>query len=99
MKYHGGTGGKLSGHSSKENIIKHKDWILDVLLRLVCILSLDRFGDYVSDQVINNNILFKSIPAKNLALGNQSKIWKPHGKGFRPQGRLESDLMKFVESK
>lgn len=26
-------------------------WLTDLALRLLCVLSLDRFGDYVSDEV------------------------------------------------
>ncbi len=51
MKYHGSTGGKTSGLSEVENKKGHNEWIVDVLLRLICVLSLDRFGDFVSDQV------------------------------------------------
>lgn len=28
-------------------------WLTDLALRLLCVLSLDRFGDYVSDEVSN----------------------------------------------
>jgi len=30
----------------------HNEWLIDVALRLLCILGLDRFGDFVSDQVV-----------------------------------------------
>lgn len=30
----------------------HNRWLEDAALRLICVLSLDRFGDFVSDQVI-----------------------------------------------
>lgn len=30
----------------------HQLWLEDVSLRLVCVLALDRFGDFVSDQVV-----------------------------------------------
>lgn len=42
-------------------------WLTDLALRLLCVLSLDRFGDYVSDEVSNflmflyyltNNIIY-----------------------------------------
>ena len=33
-------------------------WLEDVAVRLVCVLALDRFGDFVSDEVI---ILIKII--------------------------------------
>lgn len=30
----------------------HESWLIDVALRLVCVLTLDRFGDFVFDQVV-----------------------------------------------
>lgn len=29
----------------------HQEWLEDMALRLLCVLALDRFGDFVSDQV------------------------------------------------
>lgn len=29
----------------------HKSWMEDIALRLLCVIALDRFGDFVSDQV------------------------------------------------
>ena len=31
--------------------IEHDNWLQDLALRLVCVLALDRFGDFVSDEV------------------------------------------------
>ena len=30
----------------------HYQWLIDAALRLLCVLGLDRFGDFVSDQVV-----------------------------------------------
>lgn len=30
----------------------HELWLEDLSLRLLCVLALDRFGDFVSDQVV-----------------------------------------------
>lgn len=30
----------------------HQAWLEDLAVRLVCVLALDRFGDFVSDQVV-----------------------------------------------
>lgn len=30
----------------------HHGWLEDMAVRLVCVLALDRFGDFVSDQVV-----------------------------------------------
>ncbi len=27
-------------------------WLADLAIRLICVLALDRFGDYISDQVV-----------------------------------------------
>ena len=32
-------------------VVEHNKWLEDVALRLVCVLALDRFGDFVSDEV------------------------------------------------
>ena len=31
--------------------VEHDKWLEDLSLRLVCVLALDRFGDFVSDEV------------------------------------------------
>lgn len=30
----------------------HRQWIIDAALRLLCVLGIDRFGDFISDQVV-----------------------------------------------
>ena len=30
----------------------HREWLEDMAIRLLCVFALDRFGDYVSDQVV-----------------------------------------------
>ncbi|XP_073944853.1 histone acetyltransferase 1 [Choristoneura fumiferana] len=37
-------------HQQMENA--HQEWLEDMALRLLCVLALDRFGDFVSDQVV-----------------------------------------------
>lgn len=37
---------------------QHQEWIEDVVIRLLCVFALDRFGDFVSDEVrLFSNIL------------------------------------------
>lgn len=36
-------------------------WLEDLAVRLVCVLALDRFGDFVSDEVILSNTLVAII--------------------------------------
>merc|ERR1719295_1343562 len=52
VKNHGVSGGKMVGYSQEENSQHHKSWLEDLVLRLVCVLSLDRFGDFVGDTVV-----------------------------------------------
>lgn len=30
---------------------QHQEWIEDLIIRLLCVFALDRFGDFVSDEV------------------------------------------------
>ena len=68
MKGQGASGGKIGGFDAEKNMEKHKEWIINILLRLVCLLSLDRFGDYVSDQVYFSLHILNSPFAINLML-------------------------------
>ena len=31
--------------------LQHQEWLEDVVIRLLCVFALDRFGDFVSDEV------------------------------------------------
>lgn len=37
--------------SSAKNLERHTMWCDDLAAKLLCVFALDRFGDYVSDQV------------------------------------------------
>ncbi|CAK1596473.1 unnamed protein product [Parnassius mnemosyne] len=39
----------LAAHQMED---AHQEWLEDMALRLLCVLALDRFGDFVSDQVV-----------------------------------------------
>ncbi|MBW0488226.1 hypothetical protein O181_027941 [Austropuccinia psidii MF-1] len=52
IKNQGFGAGKSIGASRFQNLEQHLKWMEDLGLRLVCLLSLDRFGDYVGDQVV-----------------------------------------------
>ncbi|KAI8588783.1 SNF2 family N-terminal domain-containing protein [Geranomyces variabilis] len=52
LKVHGSGAGKLVGLSRKANLGRHRAWLEDVAIRLLCVLALDRFGDYGSDQAV-----------------------------------------------
>ncbi|XP_026282175.1 TATA-binding protein-associated factor 172 [Frankliniella occidentalis] len=51
IKVHGPGGGKTANATKLEMETLHQQWLEDIALRLLCVLGLDRFGDFVSDQV------------------------------------------------
>ncbi|XP_078035668.1 histone acetyltransferase 1 isoform X2 [Augochlora pura] len=52
VKLHGKGAGKSRAQTTEEMEECHHQWIIDAALRLLCVLGLDRFGDFVSDQVV-----------------------------------------------
>ncbi|KAI5804374.1 hypothetical protein EDC01DRAFT_627231 [Geopyxis carbonaria] len=52
VRAHGAGAGRVRGRSRKDNDILSQRWLDDLACRLCCIFMLDRFGDYVSDNVV-----------------------------------------------
>ncbi|KAG7462732.1 hypothetical protein MATL_G00187870 [Megalops atlanticus] len=52
LKCHGTGGGKLVGSTAEEMARQHQEWLEDLVIRLLCVFALDRFGDFVSDEVV-----------------------------------------------
>uniref|UniRef100_A0A3P9N4Y9 B-TFIID TATA-box binding protein associated factor 1 n=1 Tax=Poecilia reticulata TaxID=8081 RepID=A0A3P9N4Y9_POERE len=52
LKSHGSGGGKLVGSTAEQMSRQHQEWIEDLVIRLLCVFALDRFGDFVSDEVV-----------------------------------------------
>ncbi|BGP38652.1 TATA-binding protein-associated factor mot1 [Rhodotorula kratochvilovae] len=52
LRLQGGGGGMLEGLTREENEERHRRWCEDLAMKLLCVFALDRFGDYVSDQVV-----------------------------------------------
>ncbi|XP_061914731.1 TATA-binding protein-associated factor 172 [Entelurus aequoreus] len=52
LKSHGAGGGKLVGSTAEQMLQQHVEWIEDLVIRLLCVFALDRFGDFVSDEVV-----------------------------------------------
>ncbi|KAJ2617064.1 TATA-binding protein-associated factor mot1 [Coemansia sp. RSA 1365] len=52
LKRHGGGAGKIVGRNAKDNLQRNQKFLEDVCVRLVCVFTLDRFGDFVSDHVV-----------------------------------------------
>uniref|UniRef100_A0A4W5RIN4 B-TFIID TATA-box binding protein associated factor 1 n=1 Tax=Hucho hucho TaxID=62062 RepID=A0A4W5RIN4_9TELE len=52
LKSQGAGGGKLVGCTAEQMVWHHQEWLEDVVIRLLCVFALDRFGDFVSDEVV-----------------------------------------------
>ncbi|KAA8644710.1 hypothetical protein EYZ11_012878 [Aspergillus tanneri] len=52
IRVQGPGAGRLRGKSRAENDTLNRKWLDDLACRLLCVLMLDRFGDYISDNVV-----------------------------------------------
>ena len=52
LRVHGQGAGRRYGKSKLENDKANESWLDDLACRLLCVLMLDRFGDFVSDTVV-----------------------------------------------
>lgn len=52
LRSHGHGAGRRYGLSRSENDLANYKWLNDLACKLLCVLMLDRFGDYVSDTVV-----------------------------------------------
>ncbi|XP_074093959.1 histone acetyltransferase 1 [Cotesia typhae] len=52
VRLHGKGAGKSRDQTQEVMEESNRRWIIDAALRLLCVLGLDRFGDFVSDQVV-----------------------------------------------
>lgn len=52
VRVQGAGAGRLQGKSRVENDVLNRKWLDDLACRLLCVLMLDRFGDYISDNVV-----------------------------------------------
>lgn len=52
INQHGTGAGKCVQQNPEQMHESHSRWLEDAALRLLCVLCLDRFGDFVSDQVV-----------------------------------------------
>ncbi|RAL00721.1 DNA-binding ATPase [Aspergillus ibericus CBS 121593] len=52
IRVQGAGAGRLRGKSRQENDVLNRKWLDDLACRLLCVLMLDRFGDYISDNVV-----------------------------------------------
>ncbi|KAG9318204.1 hypothetical protein JVU11DRAFT_284 [Chiua virens] len=52
LKSQGSSGGMKDGLSPEGNARAHEEWCNHLAVKLLCVFVLDRFGDFVSDQVV-----------------------------------------------
>ncbi|KAJ1569869.1 btaf1 RNA polymerase II, B-TFIID transcription factor-associated, 170kDa, partial [Nowakowskiella sp. JEL0078] len=52
IQAHGGGAGRIVGDTPAISVLRHRLWIEDVAIRLLCVLALDRFADYLGDSVV-----------------------------------------------
>ncbi|RWS27685.1 TATA-binding protein-associated factor 172-like protein [Leptotrombidium deliense] len=52
VKHHGKCGGRVSHAPQNQMDLLNQLWLEDLALRLFCVLALDKFGDFISDQVV-----------------------------------------------
>ncbi|KAJ7349156.1 SNF2 superfamily chromatin remodeling protein [Mycena albidolilacea] len=52
LKLQGANGGMRDGVRPAENAMLHEKWCNDLSAKCLCVFVLDRFGDFVSDQVV-----------------------------------------------
>lgn len=52
VRVHGAGAGREKYQSREQNDVSNEAWLNDLASRLCCVLMLDRFGDYISDNVV-----------------------------------------------
>lgn len=52
VKVQGSGAGKITGQSRESNDKRHSEWLADLSIRLLCVLALDKFTDFVGDQAV-----------------------------------------------
>ncbi|KAB7501442.1 TATA-binding protein-associated factor, partial [Armadillidium nasatum] len=52
IRLHGLGAGKKSFQTSQQMSLSHMTWLEDKAFRIICVLALDRFGDFLADQVV-----------------------------------------------
>jgi TATA-binding protein-associated factor len=51
LRRQAGTVGRVAGWAARRQAAANARWLEGAAVRLMCLLALDRFGDFVSDQV------------------------------------------------
>lgn len=76
----------------------HQRWLVDAALRLLCVLGLDRFGDFVSDQVIApvRETCAQALGSLVFLISNEDKTIDK-SKGLKDIMGILSELLKLMQ--
>ena len=68
--------GKTKKQTLDEMEDSHRRWLVDAALRLLCVLGIDRFGDFISDQVVApvRETCAQALGSLILLISNTNKI-------------------------
>lgn len=73
----------------------HRKWLTDAALRLLCVLGLDRFGDFISDQVVApvRETCAQTLGSLMYMMSNEDKN---KGNGYKDVMGLLSELLTLM---
>ncbi len=76
----------------------HRNWLVDITLRLISLIALDKFADFISDQVWGTSIwLFKTI--WRLSEGGWRSLTQCFGSGSSPDPAQNQGDQNFTAEK
>ena len=73
LKSQGKYGGMRANISWEENEIAHERWCNDLAVKFLCVFVLDRFGDFVSDQVYMKFFSTQCLPDTRVRSSHRSE--------------------------
>ncbi|TFY59920.1 hypothetical protein EVJ58_g5470 [Rhodofomes roseus] len=106
LKLQGKYGGMQVGISWDDNLLAHEKWCNDLAVKFLCIFVLDRFGDFVSDQMIRQDF---PVPVKPMLAktrgpdrnADKSHVWEVRHAGLlgiKYEVAVRSDLVSAVKA-
>ncbi|KAJ3196679.1 btaf1 RNA polymerase II, B-TFIID transcription factor-associated, 170kDa [Irineochytrium annulatum] len=88
MKVHGSGCGRIVGLTRDANQRRHDRWLEDAAIRILCVLALDRFADFVGDHVV--------VPVRETCAQTLSVLMKSCNKNICVRV-IEKGLIKLIE--
>ncbi|KAG6898919.1 hypothetical protein C0993_002768 [Termitomyces sp. T159_Od127] len=82
LKVQGQYGGMRDGASPLANEYAHERWCNDLAANLLCVFVLDRFGDFVSDQMIQQNFVIPPSHSRPRKGDNTNHVWEVRHAGL-----------------